>query len=57
MIKTHPAELKEFTLKTKHTHAGKELLPGAKIHLTARQAAFIAPKLEGARPTTEGESK
>jgi len=49
MTKAAQPERKEYTLKTKHTHAGKERLPGEKIHLTARQAAFIAHKLEGAK--------
>lgn len=55
MIKTHPAGLTEHTLKTKHTHAGKERLPGEKIPLTARQAAFIAHKLvDGKTEQKEG---
>lgn len=44
-----PPERKEYTLTQKHTHAGKELPPGTKIHLTARQAAFIAHKLVGTK--------
>lgn len=43
---------KEYTLAKKHTHAGKEHQPGAKIHLTARQAAFIAHKLVGGNTET-----
>lgn len=39
---------KEYTLAKPHTHAGRDYLPGEKIHLTARQAAFIAHKLVGA---------
>lgn len=49
MTQAAQAERKEFTLKAKHTHAGKELAPGTKIRLTARQAAFITHKLVGGK--------
>lgn len=51
------AERKEYTLKAKHTHAGKDLNPGDKVTLTPRQAAFIAHKLAEVKATTQGESK
>lgn len=56
MTKATQANRKEYTLKAKHTHAGKERLPGEKINLTDRQAAFIAHKLVNSN-ANQGEGK
>lgn len=40
------APRKEYTLTAAHTHQGKDLVPGDKVQLTAKQAELIKAKLK-----------